>query len=303
MRLRALIAILISAFAVVLSGASAAWAGDAFGYDEWAREVARRGIDPNAAVFPFEATPEMVAWAEEKVAVYRVLGAPKMLEMLQHELFYREQFTFSYEDNLTLTAIEAFEAQRGNCMAFTSLFVALSRGIGIPTFLVSVRRAPAIEKENDLVVVNRHVVAGYRGPDKLHLYDFYVTSDSPYIRHWIVDDVQASAMYHTNRGGAAIRENDFAGAIRHLETATALDPSWAPGWVNLGVAHYRIGDVDTAMAAYQEALRVDPENSSALTNMAVAYRSLGLRDEARAALLAAVAGQTNPWTLIALADV
>lgn len=284
-------------------GVSAAETATAFGHQEWLREVQRRGLDPAAVVYPFAATPEMVAWAEQRVAIYRGLGVPRMLEMLQQELFQREQFDFSYEDDLTLTAVEAFDQQRGNCMAFTALFVALSRGLGVSTFLVSVRRAPTVEKENNLVIVNRHVVAGYRAPDKLHLYDFYVTSESPYVRHWIIDDIQASAMYHTNRGGAAIRADDLRAAIQHLEVATVLDPTWTPGWVNLGVARFRSGEVEAAMAAYEAALAVEPADSSALTNMAVAYRALGLKDEARAALLAASAGPTNPFTLIAAADI
>ena len=188
-------------------------------------------------------------------------------------------------------------------MAFTSMFVALSRSVGIRTFLVKVRRAPEANRDESVVVVNRHVVAGYRGPDKMTLYDFYVTSATPYIQHRVIDDLQASAMFHNNLGGAAIRDGDFDAAIRHLDIAIGLDPSWAPAWVNLGVARFRLGDSEGAMRAYERALEEEPGNSSAFSNIALLYRQQGREEEARTALMAAAEGRANPFTLIAMADV
>jgi Flp pilus assembly protein TadD len=236
------------------------------------------------------------------VAGYSDLGTAQQLKILQQDLFRPEVFEFSYDDSVTLTAREAFEQRRGNCMSFTALFIGLSRSVGVPTFLVAVRRAPEVERADGLVVVNRHVVAGYRSPDEVMLFDFYVTSSVPYVRHTVVDDVMASTMYHANIGGAAIRTGELEDALRHLTIATRLEPEWPAGWVNLGVARSRAGDVDGAMDAYRTALEVDPGNSSALTNMSFVYRDLGMDVEARAALAAAARRSDNPFTLIAMAD-
>lgn len=274
-----------------------------FGEERWRDEVIRQGVDPEQAVYPFAITEEMRQWADENVGGHAAQGSVSQLNALQLALFRDDQFSFSYDENLTLTADQAFALRRGNCMSFTAMFVALSRSLGIPASLVSVRRSPEIEKTDGLVVVNRHVVAGHRAADGLHLYDFYVTSSAPYIHQRIIDDVLATAMYHTNLGGEAIRKGDLAEARRHLEIATALAPEWAPAWVNLGVATARTGDFDGALEAYRKALEVEPESSSALTNMSYLYRNLGLHEEAERALAAAARNTSNPFTLIAMADV
>jgi len=268
----------------------------------WEREVARRGVDVAAAVFPFRTTPEMERWVEEALSSRVGDDGLRKLTILQQELFSPD-FGFSYDTDLTLTAAEAFGSRRGNCLSFTSMFVAMARSAGIPTFLMSVRRDPEVDRVGDLVVVNRHVVAGYRGASsEVHIFDFYVTTTGPYIQQRTIDDVTATAMFHTNLGGDAIRRGELEEAVRHLGIATALAPSWAPGWVNLGVAHYRQGDAERAFAAYQRALEVDPSNSSALGNMACIYRDQGRDHEAGVALRAAAQQTTNPFTLVAMAD-
>jgi Flp pilus assembly protein TadD len=274
-----------------------------FGYESWREEVMDKGLDPDEVVFPFHATEEMRTWTIEKVNQINVTSSLKKLHLLQEELFRNEAFRFEYDENLTLTAEEAFESGRGNCMAFTSLFIALSRSVGIPTKLVSVRKIPDVDLDEGLVVINRHVVAGFQSADRLHNFAFYVTSAAPPMQQRIIDDVHASAMYHTNLGGAAIRNDRLSDAQKHLKIATILSPTWSPGWVNLGVARARMNDTDGALEAYKTALEIDPENSSALTNMAFIYREMGLEDEARTALQAAAQHTSNPFTLIAMADV
>jgi Flp pilus assembly protein TadD len=263
--------------------------------------VIERHLDPRVVVYPFEATPEMMDWAKEKLQPYAQKDVLLQLAVLQNALL-NTSYSFSYEKAKTLTAAEAFAARKGNCISFTSLFVAISRGLGIQTFLVAVRRAPSVERAEDLTVVNQHVVAAYQSPRKIYIYDFYSNSTEPYFYKRVIDDITASAIFHTNLGADGIRSGDLEEARRQLEIATTLVPDWAPAWTNLGVALFRLGDVDGALEAYRSALLADPVNPSALTNMAIAYRSLGREDEARAALRAAAEDTSSPFTLIALAD-
>jgi Flp pilus assembly protein TadD len=188
-------------------------------------------------------------------------------------------------------------------MSFTSLFIALSREIGLPTFLMSVKRPPEVIRDGGLVVVNRHVVAGYRSPNKVYIYDFYVTNTGPHISQRVLNDLEASSIYHTNIGGAAIRAGDNQEALRNLEMAVQLSPRWAPAWVNLGVARARVDDVAGSFDAFQRALEVEPNNSSAFVNLSNMYRSQGRDDEAERAMRAAAESTRNPFTLIAMADV
>ncbi len=290
---------------VVLAAAAEVAAGGfpgGFGPESWADTVRRRGLDPERVVYPFEVSDEMAAWVESVLDTVVDGGATVRLERLQQALFATGGFGFAYDDAMTLTARDAFDQRRGNCLSFTVLFVALSRSAGIETFLVSVERDPVVDRVDDLVIVNRHVVAGYREGPMMVTYDFAVASNSVMSRRQVADDVMASAMFHVNLGGAALRDGDPTVALHHLELATALAPEWPSAWVNLGVALARLDRVDRAFGAYRRALDVDPNNASAFNNLSVLYARLGRIDEARAALRAAAERTKSPFTLIAIAD-
>jgi tetratricopeptide (TPR) repeat protein len=294
-----------SAFFAVLIGtaAAAAAAGSLDAYrEDWLSDLATGGLRPEQVVYPFSVTPEMVEWAEEQISNRSALSSLERLTVLQEALFGWKDEGFQYDESLTLTAQQAFSLRRGNCMSFTALFIGLGRSVGVPMSLVSVEKAPGVDREDNLVVVNRHVVAGYQEPGSLVLFDFNLTSEAPVARHEIVSDLVASAMYHANLGGAAIRSGDLDVAARHLELSTRLAPDWAPGWVNLGVVRFRQGRTDDALRAYGAALEAEPGNSSAFANIAVAHRSNGNHDAARAALEAATRSTATPYTLIAMAE-
>jgi Flp pilus assembly protein TadD len=282
---------------------AAAGRDEVFGFEAWQQAVSDLPLDPAEVVYPFHATEEMRLWAREKTVVYQAASPPVILQALQYAFFDKGEFEFEYEQARTLTAEEAFAARSGNCMSFTSLFVAMARSLDHPAVLVSVERQPDVEKDGALVVVNRHVVAGLREPNRLYTYDFYYSDSVPAISPRIIDDIEASAIYHTNIGGHAIREGDLDGALRNLRIATVLAPDWAPSWVNLGVTLSRMGDPEAAFDSFQRALEAEPGNSSALVNLAKLYREQGREEEADHAMRAAAEGTRNPFTMIAMADV
>ena len=300
-RLAVAVAALTAVLAVVAAAPVRA-AAPTFSHSEWRDRVRAAGLDPGEVIYPFAASPEMIAWAEAVAAGPTTNGPLSRLQRLQEAMFDPARLGFSYDEDRTLNAQEAYSVGAGNCLSFTSLFIALSRGLGIPTFLVSVRREPEVGRDQDLVVINRHVVAGYRFGPQLNLFDFYQFAATEAASHSVVDDVRASAMFHTNLGGSALRAGRPAEALPHFEIATTLSPEWPPGWVNLGVARSRLADPEGALAAYLQALEVDPGNASALTNLSVLYRELGREAEARLALLAAGRTTDSPFTLVTLAD-
>jgi len=283
--------------------AGAAPKPEVVGFEAWRQAVVELELDPTEVVYPFHISEEMAAWASEKLRGLRGQSPEFQLEVLQRSFFDKGEFEFEYDVVRTLTAEEAFAARHGNCMSFTSLFIALSRSLGLQTYLMSVRRQPEVIKDEGLVVVNRHVVAGFKAPNKVHLFDFYVTDSQPHITQRVLDDLEASSIYHTNIGGAAIRAGDLEEAVRNLDMAVVLAPRWAPAWVNLGVALTRLGDTEGAFAALHRAIEVEPGNSSALVNLAKIYREQGRNEEADAALRAAAESTRNPFTLIAMADI
>jgi Flp pilus assembly protein TadD len=273
----------------------------AFGRVAWEQEVRSRGLDPSGVIYPFEISVEMANWVDS-VLEPALPAATDRLGRLQRALFDGDGFEFAYDEDLTLPAEQAFAQRRGNCLSFTVMFVALSRSAGLETFLVAVSREPVVDRVADLVILNHHVVAGHRTGSALVTYDFAVSDQAPVWTSGVIDDVRASAMFHANLGGNALRHDRPEQALSHLEITTTLAPTWPAGWVNLGVAASRLGDLDRAFSAYRTALEVDPGNSSALNNMSVLYARLGRNAEATAALRAAAERTDSPFTLIALAD-
>ncbi len=139
---------------VMFAVAGNAWANPKprfFGYEEWEQAVIELQLDPREVVYPFEATPEMMAWAEEKLQSHTQKDGLLQLTVLQNALF-NTSYSFVYDNMRTLTAADAFAAREGNCISFTSLFVAISRGLGYPTFLASVRRDPGIAKTDGVMM-------------------------------------------------------------------------------------------------------------------------------------------------------
>ncbi len=280
----------------------AAESGRAFGFDAWSSEIREKGLNPNEVVFPFNASPAMVDWAETAVKGGGSIGEIQRLVRVQDAMFKDGAFDFSYDGYQTLTAQEAFDAQKGNCISFTALFVSLTRSVGVPTRLMSVEGTPQVRREGDLVIINRHVVAAFESGSDVAIFDFNLTSEDELIGRRILDDVEASAMFHNNLGGMALRDGKSSTAQRHFQITTALWAEWPVGWVNLGVTLSHLGEDDDALGAYSRALLVDPGNSSALMNMAYVYLKLGREDEARIARIAAAKTTENPFALVAMAD-
>ncbi|MBW1880972.1 MAG: tetratricopeptide repeat protein [Deltaproteobacteria bacterium] len=263
-------------------------------------QVTAVGLSADVVIFPFETTPEMEAWARKAT---RMTTTPlDRLEALQLALFNPRTFAFTYDRAATLTAREAFTTHRGNCLAFTSLFIALARSVGVDARMVSVQRVVDVSLEDDLVVLTRHVVAGYEYMGRMHLYDFTFEEEAPALAYAVVDDRVASSMLHGNRGAASLLAGQVAEAQVDLEIATRLTPERPTAWVNLGVARRRGGDLVGAIDAYKRSLELDAGNGAALANLAVAYRLMGRPAEAEIALRAAAEDRISPFSQIALAD-
>lgn len=267
---------------------------------QWATRVEARGVNPDNVIYPFSSIPEMGEFARN--ATSGATSPLPRLARLQQSLFDSRTFPFEYDAPITLTPAESFSARRGNCLSFTVLFVTLARSLGLPVQLYSVQRLLGISKEESLVIVSRHVVAGFRHAGRLYVYDFSRLKEEFIGRHIPLDDVAVSGLFHTNIGASLLQKGQLEAAREQLFLATRLAPRFGGSWVNLGVVKRRLGDIEGAFSAYERALRVEPGNASALTNIAFLYAQQGREAESRAALAAAARGKSSPYSLIALAD-
>lgn len=269
------------------------------GAARWLDEVVRRDLDPREVVNPLATTPEMRRLA---ATLGRGPDQLQQLTALQSALFDAREFTFTYDIEVSLTADEAFRSRRGNCVAFTNLFIALARSIGAPVRAAVLRRDPASEREGDLVFVNTHVVAAYPHGSRVIVYDFSRQHRGDLAGLRLLDDLEVSAIYHNNRAMARLREGDLSGARQELDLTLRLAPKFTAAHANLGVVLRRAGDTPGAFDAYREALELAPRDATTLGNLAILYRSLGREREARLAIQSADLRTATPHTLLVRGD-
>jgi Flp pilus assembly protein TadD len=268
---------------------------------EIVRAIHTRGLEPASVLVPFDLTPEMRAWVHE--AVPDSTPASERLDRLLAELLGGRHMRLEYAAGYTGTAAEVFATHRANCLAFTSLFVGLSREIGMQVYFLDVDDIEKFEKEGDLVVISEHVSAGFGdGPDRRVL-DFSANGVARYRRIRRISDLTAIALYHSNRGAETLRAGKTAQALQWMSQAVQLDPALTSAWVNFGVAQRRTGDSTAAEAAYRKALALDPTSVSAYENLASLLRLQGRNAEADKLIAATARISTrNPFTFISLGD-
>jgi len=256
-------------WAALMVGAAmelAAWAtapGGNLTVEEWTEAVRQRGVDPATVENPLEFNDEMQAFAR---AAGKGVGVHERLENLQRELFLKYETPFGYDPHGTLTAREAFATRRGNCVAFTNLFIAMARSMGIRVQPALVERRGEVERDGDLMVVNNHVVAIYRHSEGTTLFDFFRTrrEELGYVKP--IDDLWSAAIYLNNLGVRALRDGDAEAAIPTLEKALRLAPRYAAIYGNLGVALRRRGDDDAALDSYILGMHIEPRNDALRNN-------------------------------------
>ncbi len=245
-------------------------------------------------------TPEMRAFLAEHVAS----GADRVtrLRQLGSAVIHGEGFHLAY-DETTRTAAATFEARRGNCLSFSSLFVALARELGIDARFQEVDTPPDWSYRAETFVLNRHVdVLVDLGRDGEHVVDFNMEDFRTSYDRRAISDGRALAHVFNNLGVERMQAGEAGLALGYLRRAARHDPSFAPAWTNLGILYARAGQPLYAEAAHLRALRSDPSNLVAMSNLAGLYERQG--DRTRASEYRQLASQhrsRNPYYLFQLA--
>jgi|GEM_PF-601810 len=265
---------------------------------DWTQRVRAMGVDPQEVTNPLQVSEEMRQALGKVVAS----GDPRdQLAQIQRYLFDDDKFPFSYDARGTYTAQQTFERRSGNCVSFTNLFIALGRTLGIHLQPALILRGD-VEKEDNLVVINTHLIALYAHADGIIMYDFAEQREEPIKGLSILDDLWLTAIFLNNRGVDDLRDGDYEASIRQLTLATRLAPAFTAAYGNLGVAHRLAGNPEEALATYRRALEIESRSPTILNNLASLYRSQGREAEARAALEAADLSNASPYLLITRGD-
>jgi Flp pilus assembly protein TadD len=217
-------------------------------------------------------SPEMQAFLDRHVAP----GASRQsrLRQLGQAILDDRSLGLRYDES-TRTAAEAFRARRGNCLSFSTMFVALARRAGLPAFYQEVDTPPDWTLRGDVLVLNRHVnVLVDLGRAGQQVVDFSPDGGARYDRRRITDR-RALAHHDNNMAVERLQARDEGTALRYLRRAVGRDASFAPAWTNLGILHLREGRPAHAEAAYLRALQADPGHLVAMSNLATLYEQTG----------------------------
>jgi len=179
-------------------------------------------------------------------------------------------------DDATRTAQETFLDQRGNCLSFTSMFVAMSRYLGLDANFQEVIVPPDWSVEGETFILSKHInvhVNMGSGQDKMvdfNMYDFRASYEMQ-----VVSDSRGRAHYFNNIGVERMLEGDTPLAFVNFRESLREDRSFSPVWVNLGTLYNREGYPQYAEAANLKALDVDKSNLVAMNNLARLYEQQG----------------------------
>ncbi|AKT40882.1 tetratricopeptide repeat protein [Chondromyces crocatus] len=198
------------------------------------------------------------------------------------EDYLESRVRFEYASNRTLTATEAWRAGRGDCMAFTNLFVALARHVGLNAYFVHVREVQDYYERSGRFFVSSHVAVGFgSGPDarvidfSRELSAWRDMSDWRLAAYKTIRDVEAVALYYSNTAVDRMLAGASDDAERLFRFWLGRAPTVAELHNNLGVLLNRQRRFDESLSLLEGALRDFPTFKPLYTNAIVAARGGG----------------------------
>ncbi len=234
----------------------------------------RAVAEPVAGSMVLAVSPKMQAFLEAHVD--RGASSTARLRQLARAIISEGSFGLEYDDK-TRTAAETFEARRGNCLSFSTMFVAMARYLDLAASFQEVDIPPDWVLGEDVFVLNRHVnVLVDLGREGDHVVDFNMAEFRSSYDMRAISDARALAHYYNNVGVQHLQEGDAAAALACFREALLRhDRAFSPAWTNLGTLYSRNGFFFFAESAYLEALKADRLDFVAMSNLAALYERLG----------------------------
>jgi tetratricopeptide (TPR) repeat protein len=211
---------------------------------------------------------------------------------------------FGYESDGVYDVREAFRRRRGNCLTYSMLVVAVAREFGIPAEFNEVLIHPRWSRAGGLVLVNRHINVYVQAVGGSYELDLKFNEDLRVSRgsSQVVADARAFAGAYNNVGVYRLAAGDREEALRLMEKATAIDPTYGIAWTNLGGALILSGQLDRARVCFERALTEEPKAPAAISGLASVNRKAGRIAEAEKLERIAVSyRERNPYYLLRVA--
>jgi len=222
-------------------------------------------------------SPEMQGFVDQHVN--RRSCSRQRLNQLYRAVFDPNALGFKYDENLTLSAPDAFEMGSGNCLSFSAMFVAMARYAEFDAAFQELVGPAQTDSETGTKRRRRHinVLVRLRGT-RLEI-DFPRTSTRCATKRVLTDE-SALAHFYNNRAIQALRSGELTQAGRLAGLALYRNHDFARAWVTLGVCQRVRGDYRAAKQAYEIAIELNPKLIPAIHNLAHLYFYQGQYDQA-----------------------
>ena len=217
---------------------------------------------------------DMSAPMKEFVHTYAPMSSParRRLERLFDAVKYHPSIQTEYDANATLTAEQVFNTGKGNCLAFSAMFIAMAREAGLAAYFQEVDVPPTWEQVTaNTVAQYRHVNIGIQFPGGDRVVDFRMDRYKETYPRRRISDREATAHYYSNIGMENLVEGDLASAFIRMKLAIENAPDHPYFWTNMGIIQRRLGNPDLAEISYLRALYLDKYNYSAMSNLSILY--------------------------------
>ncbi len=149
-------------------------------------------------VVPYDINDEIRDLARKSVDSLRT--DTEKTRAIVNAIISRTGMSISYDWLSNKTAQQVFYEGRGNCLAYSNLFIGMAREVGLDAVYVDVTTIERISKEAEVIVNNGHITAGIRYGPELVMIDFTRTPEREYMGAKVIDDFEAIANYYNNQG-------------------------------------------------------------------------------------------------------
>jgi tetratricopeptide (TPR) repeat protein len=239
------------------------------------QEGRQRGLEME---IPFAISPQIQEEVEKNVGFGTT--AVERLRRIVRYLNDKGYINFHYEPDMSLTATEAFDARRGDCMAYTNLYLGIARYLKVPVYFVHVSEARNYYVRDGLFFVSSHMAVGYgtgaagfgSGPYTVVIDFTQEASDWRLMLYQSIDDATAVGLYYNNVAVDRMMAGDLAGAEKLWEFLIEKLPELKEVYNNLGVLYLRQGDYEKAQVLLQNAIERFPYYQPLYTNAIQAAR-------------------------------